>query len=63
MYKLPQYFLLSFESFGFSVQEKKSKTNFQDSGHGGHLGLPIKTILAVFDLQVAPILPTKFRVI
>ena len=27
---------------------------------GGHLGLSIKTILALFDLQVNPIIPTKF---
>ena len=26
-----------------------------------HLGFPIQTILATFDLQVPPILPTKFR--
>ena len=35
---------------------------FQDGGHGSHLGFPIGTILATFDLQVAPILPTKVRV-
>ena len=28
----------------------------------GHLGFLIRTILAIFDLQVVPILPTKFRV-
>ena len=32
---------------------------FQDRGH---LGFLIGTILAIFDLQVAPMLPTKFRV-
>ena len=36
--------------------------NFQDGGHGGHLGFPIGTILAIFNLQVTPILPTKCRV-
>ena len=35
---------------------------FQDGGHGGHLGFPIGTILAVFDLQVILMLPTKFQV-
>ena len=29
---------------------------------GGHLGFPIGTILAIFDLQVTPMLPTKFGV-
>ena len=32
--------------------------DFQD---GGHLGFPIKIILAIFDLQVTPMLPTKFK--
>ena len=49
-------YLPSFKSIGFSVQEKKRKIDFQD---GGHLGLPI---LATFDLQVYPMLPTKFQV-
>ena len=35
---------------------------FQDGCHGGHLGYPIGTILAIFDLQVAPMSPTKFGV-
>ena len=39
------------------VQEKKRKIEFQ-----GHLGYPIGTILAIFDLQVTPMLPTKFQV-
>ena len=40
----------------------KRKIDFQDGDHGGHLGFPIRTILATFDLQVTPMLPTKFRV-
>ena len=44
------YFLPSFESVGFSVQKKKFNS--------GHLGFPIGTISAFFDLQVAPIVPT-----
>ena len=42
-------------------QEKKFKIVFEDGGRGGHLGFPIKTILATFDLQVTPILSTKFQ--
>ena len=34
----------------------------QDGGHGGLLGFPIGTILAIFDLQVTLMLPTKFKV-
>ena len=55
-------FLLSFESVGLSVQEKKRKMHCQDDGRGGHLGFPIETILAIFDPQVAQKLPTRFRV-
>ena len=36
--------------------------DFQDGGHGGHLGFPTGTILAIFDLQVTTILPSKFEV-
>ena len=36
------------------------KIDFQDGRHGCHLGLPIGKILAIFDLQVTPMLPTKF---
>ena len=49
-------------SIGLSVQEKKRKIDFHDGGHGGHLGFPIGTILAIFDLQVTPMLPTKYHV-
>ena len=62
IYKSPQCFLPSFESTGLSVQEKKRKINFQDGCHGGHFGFPIGTILAIFDLQVVPMLPTAFGV-
>ena len=44
------------------VQEKKLKIDFQDGHRGSHLGFSIGMTLAIFDLQVAPILPTKFRV-
>ena len=36
--------------------------DFQDGCHGGHLGFPIGMILAIFDLQVTPMLPSKFGV-
>ena len=44
------------------VYEKKRKKDFQDSRHGGHLGFTISMILAIFDLQVPQMLPTKFQV-
>ena len=47
---------------GFSVQEKRFKIDFQEGNHGSHLGFPIRMILAIFDPQVTPILPIKFRV-
>ena len=62
MYKSPWCFLASLESFGFLVQEKKRKIDFQDGGHGGHLGFPIFTILAIFDQQDTLMLPSKFGV-
>ena len=62
IYRSPRCFLASFESNGLSVQEKKRKIDFQDGGHGGHLGFPIRMILAIFDLQVTPMLPTKYQV-
>ena len=38
------------------------KIDFQDGCHGGHLGFPIGMILAIFYLQVTPMLPSKFGV-
>ena len=38
------------------------KIDYQDGGHSGHLRFPIGTILGICDLQIAPILPTKFPV-
>ena len=57
-----QCFLPSLKSSGLSIQEKRRQIDFQDSSHGGHLGFLIGTILAMFDLQVTPMLPTKFQV-
>ena len=38
------------------------KTDFKDGHHGGNLGFQIRTILAIFDVQVTPMLLTKFQV-
>ena len=43
--EVTQCFLARLESIGLSVQEKKRKTDFQDSCHGGQLGFPIGAIL------------------
>ena len=58
--KSPKYSLPSFQPIGLLVQENKFKIDLQDSSH---LRVLIETILAFFfNLQVTPILPTKFRV-
>ena len=41
---------------------EEMKNRFQDGRHGGHLGFPIGTSLATFDLQVTQMLPAKFQV-
>ena len=38
------------------------KTEFQEGSHGGHLGFPFGTILAIFDPEVTLMLPTKIQV-
>ena len=55
---LPSKFRINWP-FGSGEEAKK---DFQDGGHGGHLGFPISTILATFDLQVTPMLRSKFGV-
>ena len=62
IYKSPRCFLASLEAIGLSVQKKKRKIDFQDGSHGGHLGFPISTILAIFDLHFTLMLPSKFGV-
>ena len=52
--------MLPTKSVGLSFQ-KKRKIDFQDH-HGGHLRFPIGTILAILDLYVTPMHPTKFGV-
>ena len=61
IYKLSRYYLPSFESVGLSVREK-FKIDFQDGRRRGHLGFPIWTILAVFDLQVTLIHCISYQV-
>ena len=39
----------------------EAKRDFQDACHSSHLGFPIWLILINFNLQVAPMLPTKFQ--
>ena len=41
---------------------EKAKIDFQDGRNSGHLGFQIGMILAIFDLQVTQMLPTKFQV-
>ena len=50
------------DQLAFLVQEKKGKIDFQDGCHGGQLRFPIGMILAIFDLQVTPLLPSKFLI-
>ena len=38
------------------------KIDFPDGYYGHHLGFPTDTILAIFDLQVTLLLPSKFGV-
>ena len=61
IYKSPRYFIPSFESAGFLVQEKEFKIDFQDGGHGDHLGFPIGTILAIFNLLIVPMAELSFK--
>ena len=61
LYHLTEY-KTSFKSISLLVKEKKFKTNFQDGSCGSHVGFLIITILAIFALQIIPLLPTKFPV-
>ena len=61
--KTPQCFLSSFKSIGLSFQEKR-KTDFQDSNNGGHPGVSIGTICAIFIfIYVTLMIPIKIHVI
>ena len=54
--------MLPTKSVGLSVQENKLKINFKNGRHGSHLGFHVGSIFAIFDVQVTPMLPTKFQV-
>ena len=41
---------------------EEAKNRFVDDGHSSHLGFPIGTILAIFDIQVTLMLPNKLQV-
>ena len=53
-------FLLRLENVHLLLKFEKRKKDFQDGHQGGPLGLPISMVLAIFDLQVTLMLPTKF---
>ena len=53
--------LLSQLVFCFRRKSEKRR-RFSNCHHGGHPGFPIGTVLAIFDLPVTLMLPTKFRV-
>ena len=54
---LPTNFRVNWH-FGLGKEERKKE--FHDGRQGSDFGFPIRTILAIFDLQVTPMLPTKF---
>ena len=54
-----QFLILLKNIYGMPVNGAWS---FEQTLNGGQLGFTIGTILAIFDLQVTPMLPTKFRV-
>ena len=61
IYNSPRCYLSNFESNGLSVQEKKRKIDFQYGHHGGHLGFPIRIILAISDLKLPQCLLSSFE--
>ena len=54
-----QFLILKKNIYGMPVNGAWS---FEQTLNGGQLGFTIGTILAIFDLRVTPMLPTKFRV-
>ena len=50
-----------YQVLSLSVQEKHN-IDFQDGRLGNYFGFLNRIILAIFDLQVAPTLPSKFQV-
>ena len=49
-------------SSGEEAKKKKKKKKIKNGCHGDHLGFLIRTILAIFDVQVTPMLPTMIQV-
>ena len=64
IHKSPPCFLPSFKSFGLFDSGEEAKNRFSRwlPHHSGHLGFLIRTILAIFYLQVNPMLPTELQV-
>ena len=60
--KLPRYLNQISSHLALSVQETKGKTDSENGRHCSHLEHPFRTILAIFDRQIAPILPINFQV-
>ena len=54
--------LIPMDFYWPSIQEKKFKIAFRDGNCGSHLVFSTGIILTIFDLQVTPMLPTKFGV-
>ena len=48
-------------SIQLTVWEEMSFEEFQDGGHGGHLGYRNGMILAILNLYAAPMPPIKFQ--
>ena len=51
----------SFGSLQLTVWEEMSFEEFQDGRHGGHLGYRNRMLLAILNLHVATMPPTKFH--
>ena len=45
----------------FRIRSTSKNNDFQDGDHGSQLGFSIGTNLPKFDLQVIPMIPTKFQ--
>ena len=52
-----ELFVLRFQVYRPLGSGEEAKNRFS-RWHSGHLGFPIGTILAIFDLHVTPMLPT-----
>ena len=60
--KIHQPMRTSASKWYIPMVQEKFRIDFQDGGHGGHLGFQIRLILANSDLHITLILPTKFPV-